>query len=77
MLNEIEVEVKINQTANVMIDIGLVIDAINNLELKHRWNYVAQILSKLQLNLSELDSSQKIILRRFLENRLEMFAKDV
>jgi len=77
MLNEIEVEVKINQTANVMIDIALVIDAINNLELKHRWNYVAQILSKLQLNLSELDSSQKIILRRFLENRLEMFAKDV
>jgi RNase adaptor protein for sRNA GlmZ degradation len=77
MLNEIEVEVKINQTANVMIDIALVIDAINNLELKHRWNYVAQILSKLQLNLSELDSSQKIIIRRFLENRLELFAEEV
>jgi hypothetical protein len=69
-METIYVEVKVNQEVGVDVDLGLVIDSINELPMTKRWNYFAQILNAVKLD-SDLTEEQKRIIKRFLINKLE------
>lgn len=72
-MEKIEVEIKINETVRVDIDIEDVIDAMNELEMKWRWNFIARILNGVQMDLSSMTDEQKNIIKKYLTNRLELF----
>lgn len=72
-MEKIEVEIKINETVRVDIDVEDVIDAMNELEMKKRWNFIGQILNGVQMDLSSMTDEQKNIIKKYLTNRLELF----
>ena len=50
-----------------------VIDGINECEMKRRWNYIAQIINGVQLNLSDLTEEQKAIIKKYLTDKVSLF----
>lgn len=74
MSNEtVNIELQINKTIDVDVRIDEIIDGINYLDMKKRWNYIAQILNGINTNLSELTNEQKELVKRFLNTKLELF----
>ena len=49
------------------------INGINDCEMKRRWNYIAQIINGVQLNLSDLTDEQKAIIKKYLSDKLVLF----
>ena len=72
-METINVELKLNHKVDIDVDLFDVIDAINNCEIKKRWNYIAQIINDVQLNLSDLTDEQKAIIKKYLTNKLSLF----
>lgn len=72
-METINVELKLNHKVDIDVDLFDVIDAINNCEIKNRWNYIAQIINNVQLNLSDLTDEQKAIIKKYLTNKLSLF----
>lgn len=69
------INVELNLSHKIDIDVRLddVIDGINNCEMKRRWNYIAQIINDVQLNLSHLTEEQKAIIKKYLTDKLLLF----
>jgi hypothetical protein len=72
-MENIQVEVKLDQKVYVDINLDDIIDGINSCQMKKRWNYIAQIINAVQLNLTDLTEREKEIIKDYLVNRLKMF----
>lgn len=72
-METIDIEVKIDRKVDVTIHIADVIEGINEAPMKKRWNYIAQIINGVQLNLSDLTEEQKTIVKNYLKNKVALF----
>lgn len=70
---KISVEVKVNQTVDIEIELMDVIDSINQLPIAARWNIIGKILNELDLTIDDLTDGQKTIVVKYLTNKLELF----
>jgi len=70
-METVNVEVRVNQKVDVDVELYLVIDAINELPITKRWNYVASIINSLPLETNEMTLEQKKITKKYLLTRLE------
>lgn len=60
-------DIDISRKIDVNVHLDDVIDAINELDIHKRWNYVAKVLNEIDNNaLSELTDDQKGIIERYL-----------
>jgi len=67
-------DVDISRKIDVNVDLGYVLDSINELEIKHRYNYIARIISGVSTNdISNLDESQVKLIKDYLVRQLEKF----
>ena len=72
-METINVEVNLDSKIDVDIRIDDVIDGINNCEMKRRWNYIAQIINGVQMDLSDTTDEQKAIIKKYLSDKLKIF----
>jgi hypothetical protein len=75
-MKTINIELKLNHKADVDVDVDVVIDAINECEMKRRWNYVSRIINNVQLNLTDLTDEQKVIIKNYLSDKLIIFSQN-
>lgn len=66
-------EIHIDKKMDFDVDVFDIIDAINNLEMKYRWNYLATIINRIDLNSKDLKDEHKQIVIEYLKNKLEIF----
>jgi len=72
-METINIELKLDRKIDIDVKLSDVIDGINNCEMKRRWNYIAQIINGVQLNLSDLSEEQKTIIKKYLTDKLSLF----
>lgn len=72
-METIEIEVSINQNVRIDIPIWEVIGGINEVSMAKRWNYIAQIINGVQLNLSDTTDEQKEIIKKYLTDKMSLF----
>jgi len=72
-METINVELKIDRKLDIDVRLDDVIDGINDCEMKRRWNYIAQIINGVQVNLSDLTDEQKGIIKTYLTDKLSIF----
>jgi len=72
-METINVELKLDHKIDIDVRIDDVIDGINDCEMKRRWNYIAQIINGVQLNLSDLTDEQKAMIKAYLSYKLVLF----
>lgn len=72
-METINIELKLDRKIDIDVRLDDVIDGINNCEMKRRWNYIAQIINGVQLNLSDLSEEQKTIIKKYLIDKLSLF----
>ncbi len=58
---------------DVTIPITDVIEGINECPMEKRWNYIAQIINGIQVDLSDTTDEQKAIIKKYLTNKLSLF----
>jgi len=74
MSNEIiTVELRLDHKVDIDVKLDEVIDGINSLEIKKRWNLIANILNEVQLSVSDLTDEQKEIIKNYLNDKLLLF----
>lgn len=72
-METIDIEVRIDRKVDVTIHIEDVIEGINEVQMKKRWNYIAQIINGVQIDLSDLTDEQKAIIKKYLTDKLSLF----
>ena len=72
-MEKIEVELHVDRKFDIEVEIGDVLDAINALPMKRRWNYIAFILNGCSVDLSDLTDDQKQIIKKYLNDKLTLF----
>lgn len=72
-MNSVKVNTKVTSDVEVDVQIDDIIDAINGLEMKYRWNIISRLLNGVQNDYSDLDSRQKELIKEYLENKLRLF----
>ena len=72
-METINVELRLDHKVDIDVRLDDVIDGINSCEMKRRWNYIALILNDVQLNLSDLTDEQKVIIKKYLNDKLLLF----
>ena len=72
-METIDIEVRIDEKMGVTVHITDVIEGINEAPMKTRWNYIAQIINGVQMDLSELTDEQKSIIKNYLTDKLSLF----
>jgi hypothetical protein len=72
-METINIELRLDHKVDIDIRLNDVIDGINDCEMKRRWNYIAQIINGVQLNLSELTDEQKAKIKKYLTDKLSIF----
>ena len=72
-METINVELRLDHKVDIDVRLDDVIDGINDCEMKRRWNYIAQIINGVQLNLSDLTAEQKGIIKQYLSDKLVLF----
>ena len=66
-------EIHIDKKLDFDIDVSEVVDAINQMEMKNRWNYLANLINNIDLNSKDLIDEHKQIVINYLKNKLEIF----
>ena len=72
-METINVELNLDHKIDIDVRIDDIIDGINDCEMKRRWNYIAQIINGVQLNISDLTDEQKAIIKKYLSDKLVLF----
>jgi hypothetical protein len=72
-MDSIEVEVRINETVMVDVNLDEIIRAIAAKTELNRWNYAAKILNETTLNLEDMSEEHKEVIKKFLTKKLELF----
>ena len=74
MSDNIKISVKVNQLIDVDLDIEEIIDCINEMEVIKKWNFMAKMINGFSdEDISKLNSEQKSIIRKYLENQIIKF----
>ena len=73
-METINIELKVEKTFDIDVELSDVIYGINDLPMVKRWNYVAQIINAVELDLSDLTDTQKQIIKEFLLIKLAIFS---
>ena len=55
------------------VPIADLIEGINDCGMKKRWNYIAQIINGLELDLAEMTDEQKQIIKNYLVKQISIF----
>lgn len=76
-METINIELKVEKTFDIDVELSDVIYGINDLPMKKRWNYVSQIINSIQLDLSDLTDEQKQIVKEYLTKKLSIFDNNV
>ena len=69
----INLDIDLNQIVNIDVSLDEIIDSINNCSMKGRWNYIAKIISKVELNINNLSDSERQIIKDYLQRKLDIF----
>ena len=72
-METIDIEVRIDRKMDVTVHIADVIEGINEAPMKKRWNYIAQIINGVQMDLSDTTDEQKTIIKKYLTDKLSLF----
>ena len=72
-METIKVEVKIDRPIDVEVDISDVIETLNNLPIAYRWNTIARILNVVQVDLKDLDDSQRELVGNYVRGLSVLF----
>lgn len=75
-MDKIEIEININEKIHVEVKIGDVIDGINKLSMKTRWNYIARILNETITEIGDLEEYQLVILQIYLRQKLDLLLEN-
>lgn len=69
----LDIEVKVDTKVDVGIHIADVIGGINDVPMKNRWNFIAQIINGVHLNLTDTTDEQKEVIKKYLTDKLKLF----
>lgn len=72
-METIEVIVKVEKEIPVEVHVADVVAAMNELPMKKRWNTIGAILNQVQMDLTDLTPEHRAIIKKYLENKLEIF----
>lgn len=72
-METINIEIRIDKKMDVTVHIADVITGINEAPMTTRWNYIAQILNGVQMDLSDTTNEQKAAIKKYLTNKLSLF----
>jgi len=73
MEGTIEFEVEVKKKVYVNIHVQEVIEAINNSKMSTRWSSVAELLTGIQADSSDLTDEQKVIVIKYMKEKLMLF----
>lgn len=73
-MDTIDIEVKIDRKVEVTVHVADVIQAINDASMKNIWNYIAQIINGIQMDLSDTTEYQRSIIKKYLTDKLALFS---
>lgn len=71
-MDTINIELNIEKKIDVDIDVRDILYAINDSNMKNRWNYIAIILNGVKLSIDDLTDEQKTIITKYLEDKLQI-----
>lgn len=74
-MDKINVEVEVREKVNIEVDIYDVINSMNLIPMKDRWNLISIILRQVQVDLIGMEESQKEIIKEYLKSKTELFNK--
>ena len=66
-------DVNVNQTVEVNVHVRDLIHSVNELEMVYRWNVIAIIIKKIELNNEPLSDDHKKIIGDFLKEQVKKF----
>lgn len=72
-METIDIEVVIDRKVDVTVYISDVIEGINEAPMKKRWNYIAQIINGVEMDLSDTTDEQRAIIKKYLADKLSLF----
>lgn len=72
-MEAIDIEVRIDRKVDVTVHIGDVIDCINEAPMRKRWNYIAQIINGIQLDLYDTTDKERALIKKYLTDKLALF----
>jgi len=72
-METIDIEIRIDRKVDVTVHVGDVIEGINEAPMKKRWNYIAQIINGVQLDLFDTTDEQRAIIKKYLTDKLSLF----
>lgn len=72
-MDKIDIDVKIDTMITSSISIDDVIKSLNQIQMNKRWSYISKIILGVQGNLSGLTDEEKIILKKYLTDKLAYF----
>lgn len=70
---EVEIIVSIKKDVPVNIHMDDVIEAINEMEMPMRWNYISKILNELDTSVETLSPQHKELVLKYLNKMLKKF----
>lgn len=68
-----KLEFKLNSTFSTDVDIEDVIEAMNELTIQQRWNYLAKLINHVEVNGENLNEVQRKLILTWLEKQTEHF----
>lgn len=72
-METIDIELEINRKVDTTVHIADVIEGINNAPITRRWNYIAQIIKGVELDLADTTDEQKALIKKYLIDKLKLF----
>jgi hypothetical protein len=72
-METISAEIRLDHKVDIDVRLDDIIDAINSCEMKRRWNYIALIINDIKLNSSDLTDEQRVIIKKYLTEKLSLF----
>ena len=74
-MDKISVEIEVNKKIEVEVDLSDVIDTINFMEMKQRWNCISRIINHVHLGFHGLTEEQKEVVNKYLQSKLSLLDK--
>lgn len=66
----VTIEIDVQQKMDVDVHLSDIVYGINELPMPRRWNYVAELLNKINVDTDELTKEQKELVKKYLTTKL-------